>query len=114
MRLFLLRHGETAHNAGQVALGRQDVPLNETGLSQAEAAGEYLAGKPIVAIYSSPLQRATASSDTVRSLRPRAISATRRAHPSATTRSGRPTPWPGARLTDILGKSSSHIGTYLM
>lgn len=61
MRLFLLRHGETAHNAGQLALGREDVPLNERGVEQANLLGAALASEPITAIFSSPLQRATAT-----------------------------------------------------
>ncbi len=65
MRLLLIRHGETAHNAEQLALGREDVPLNERGLRQARALGEALAGAAqfgtIAALYSSPLQRATAT-----------------------------------------------------
>jgi probable phosphoglycerate mutase len=60
MHLLLIRHGETAHNAGRIALGRQDVPLNERGLAGAEAiARAYGNGAhDISAIYSSPLQRA--------------------------------------------------------
>ncbi len=61
MRLLLLRHGETAHNAGQMALGREDVPLNERGVEQADLLGASLASEPITAIYASPLQRATAT-----------------------------------------------------
>ncbi len=61
VRLLLLRHGETAHNAGQLALGREDVPLNERGVEQAKLLGVSLANEPITAIYSSPLQRATAT-----------------------------------------------------
>ena len=59
MRLLLLRHGETAHNARQVTLGREDVPLNQRGLQQADSLGTALCTEPIAAIYSSPLQRAT-------------------------------------------------------
>jgi len=61
MRLILLRHGETAHNAGSLALGREDVALNDVGLRQAERAAAYLAGQPIAAIFASPLQRAVAT-----------------------------------------------------
>jgi len=61
MRLLLIRHGETSHNASQIALGREDVPLNERGRLQADAIGAALGGEPITAIYSSPLQRATAT-----------------------------------------------------
>lgn len=61
MRLLLIRHGETSHNAGQIALGREDVPLNERGLRQADSIGAALQNEPITAIYSSPLQRAKAT-----------------------------------------------------
>ena len=61
MRLLLIRHGETAHNAGQMALGREDVPLNERGVEQADLLGDSLASEAITAIYSSPLQRAMAT-----------------------------------------------------
>ena len=64
MRLLLIRHGETDHNAERLALGREDVPLNERGQLQARALAEALAGASfgdITAVYSSPLQRATAT-----------------------------------------------------
>jgi broad specificity phosphatase PhoE len=63
MRLLLIRHGETDHNAEQIALGREDVPLNERGRQQAQAlaragrAGELPDGT-VAAVYSSPLERA--------------------------------------------------------
>lgn len=60
MQLLLIRHGETAHNAGRIALGRQDVPLNERGEAGARAiARAYGNGAyDVSTIYSSPLQRA--------------------------------------------------------
>lgn len=61
MRLLLIRHGETAHNAERLALGRQDVPLNERGQAQARAIAEAYVDSPngpIAAVYASPLQRA--------------------------------------------------------
>ena len=62
MRLLLFRHGETAHNAERLALGRQDVPLNERGRAQAQAiARKYGDGSGIAAVYASPLQRAVAT-----------------------------------------------------
>ena len=64
MRLLLIRHGETDHNAERLALGREDVPLNERGQRQARALGDSLVGASfgdITAVYSSPLQRATAT-----------------------------------------------------
>jgi broad specificity phosphatase PhoE len=56
--IFLVRHGRTAWNKEEIFRGRTDVPLDETGLKQAELAGEYFKGMEIHAIYSSPLSRA--------------------------------------------------------
>ena len=58
MRLFLVRHGETESNRLNLVLGRDDVPLNERGLWQAERVARALAREPLAAVYSSPLQRA--------------------------------------------------------
>jgi len=56
--LVILRHGETELNRDGVFRGRLDVPLNEHGREQAEAAAEALATVPVAAVYSSPLSRA--------------------------------------------------------
>jgi len=56
--IYLVRHGQTAWNKEEIFRGRSDIPLNETGLKEAELAGEYLKKKEIHAIYSSPLSRA--------------------------------------------------------
>ncbi len=56
--IYLIRHGQTAWNKEEIFRGRTDVPLDETGLRQAELAGEYFKGLKIHAIYSSPLARA--------------------------------------------------------
>ncbi len=58
MRLILVRHGETESNRERLALGREDVPLNERGRRQAAAVAASLAGVPVAAVYSSPLCRA--------------------------------------------------------
>lgn len=68
MRLLLIRHGETDHNADRVAMGRQDVPLNQRGLRQAQAlAGELRSGRfgPVAAVYASPLQRARSTAEAI-------------------------------------------------
>jgi broad specificity phosphatase PhoE len=64
-RIIIARHGETDWNVGEVFRGRLDVGLNETGLAQAEALGQHLAGMNVEAVYSSPLKRAL---DTARSV----------------------------------------------
>lgn len=57
VRLFLVRHGETEFNRRGLALGREDVPLNETGRRQAQLVARALAAEPLAAVYSSPLRR---------------------------------------------------------
>ena len=56
-RIFLLRHGQTAWNAEQRMQGQLDVPLDATGLWQAERVASALQGEPLAAIYCSDLQR---------------------------------------------------------
>ncbi len=58
MRLILVRHGQTALNEKKVFRGRLDIPLNETGIQQANAIAERLATFNVKSIYSSPLKRA--------------------------------------------------------
>jgi probable phosphoglycerate mutase len=55
---YFLRHGETETNRTGLVAGASDVALNATGWRQARAAAELLRQRNIVAIYSSPLQRA--------------------------------------------------------
>ena len=57
MRLLLIRHGETEWNHLNKVLGRTDIPLDETGLAQAEALGKRLSSERIDALYASPLSR---------------------------------------------------------
>ena len=57
MLLYLLRHGETDWNAERRIQGVSDIPLNEVGLSQAEAFVQLLAGRTVHAIYASPFRR---------------------------------------------------------
>jgi len=56
--IYLVRHGQTAWNKEEIFRGRTDIPLDETGLKQAELVGEYFRGMEIYTIYSSPLSRA--------------------------------------------------------
>jgi probable phosphoglycerate mutase len=55
---YFLRHGETDWNREHRLQGNIDVPLNATGLAQAQAAAALLAGLPIATIVASPLSRA--------------------------------------------------------
>ncbi|MEJ2733343.1 MAG: histidine phosphatase family protein [Anaerolineae bacterium] len=57
--IVLVRHGQTEWNQVERFRGRADVPLNETGLVQAEATARRIASEwQPVAVYSSPLSRA--------------------------------------------------------
>jgi broad specificity phosphatase PhoE len=53
-----LRHGQTDWNLQGRLQGHSDVPLNETGLSQANVAAEQLSGQGVELVISSPLIRA--------------------------------------------------------
>jgi len=55
--IFLFRHGETDVTHGYYT-GSSDPPLNARGREQAERIRDFLAGRDIAAIYSSPLRRA--------------------------------------------------------
>jgi probable phosphoglycerate mutase len=56
--VILVRHGESAGNAGGVITGTQDVPLTEAGRAQAERVAARLAGAGVDAVYASTLSRA--------------------------------------------------------
>lgn len=71
-RLILIRHGETVWNHDGRFTTRSDVPLSDTGFAQAEAAAAELAGTPIDRIYSSPLERARITAETVAAWQPHA------------------------------------------
>jgi len=57
-RLLLARHGQSVSNAVRRFQGVQDVALSELGARQAEALGRAIRRLPIVAVYTSPLERA--------------------------------------------------------
>ena len=57
MRLIMVRHGRTAWNKEERFRGRADLPLDDHGLRQAQAAADKLASCGAIAIFSSPLQR---------------------------------------------------------
>jgi broad specificity phosphatase PhoE len=64
--LILVRHGQTEWNRVERFRGRADVPLNETGMAQAEATGKRVAAawQP-AAVYSSPLSRAVKTAEAI-------------------------------------------------
>lgn len=65
MKLYSARHGQTDYNKEDLILGRTDLPLNSTGMAQAEefaAAVELLGDVDI--IIASPMKRAQATART--------------------------------------------------
>jgi len=57
-RFVLVRHGQTAWNRENRFRGREDLPLDETGIRQAQAAARTIAQRyRPAALYSSPLIR---------------------------------------------------------
>lgn len=65
LSLFLLRHGETSWNRESRYQGCKDIPLSQTGVVQAEEAARALAGRPLAAVYSSPLSRARQTAEAI-------------------------------------------------
>ena len=57
-QLVLIRHGQTDWNLEGRYQGQADIPLNATGLAQAEVLAEKLDGQAWAGLYSSNLQRA--------------------------------------------------------
>lgn len=56
--LIVFRHGETDWNREHRSMGKTDIPLNVTGLLQADRLAARLASEHLDACYSSPLMRA--------------------------------------------------------
>lgn len=58
--IYIIRHGQTEQNYRRLLTGRRDYRLNETGIRQAQEAGEWFRSRGIHfdLVYSSPLGRA--------------------------------------------------------
>ena len=63
--VILVRHGETPYNKAKRYQGHLDIPLNETGLKQAQLLAKSLKNYPIDVFISSPLKRAYVTTETV-------------------------------------------------
>lgn len=61
LKLYLVRHGESAWNQLHLYTGQQDIPLSELGQTQAARVADALADISFAEIYASPLQRAAAT-----------------------------------------------------
>ena len=63
MKIYIARHGQTDWNTQHKAQGRSDIPLNETGIKQAEALRDNIKDIKFTAVYASPLKRATKTAE---------------------------------------------------
>ena len=63
--IYIVRHGETDANLYNMIQGQTDVPLNESGLKQAELVGRRLRNFPFDVIYSSDLSRAAVTAKNI-------------------------------------------------
>jgi len=63
MKICLIRHGETDWNSLGKFQGREDIPLNRTGIEQIQKAANYLRKSKWDEIISSPLSRAKMSAE---------------------------------------------------
>ena len=73
--VILIRHGETDYNKSHRYQGALDIPLNETGLHQADLLAERLKNVPIDIFVSSPMERAYVTTEKVAALHGRQIDA---------------------------------------
>lgn len=58
IRVYLVRHGQTEWNTNKRAQGHTDIPLDEVGLSQAEAVGRLFSQASVGLVLASDLKRA--------------------------------------------------------
>ncbi len=65
MRLYLVRHGQTDWNLQKRAQGHTDIPLDETGLAQAQRVGQAFLDLPVQRILTSDLKRAYQTADAI-------------------------------------------------
>lgn len=64
MQIYVVRHGESVAN-DEDRVPERSTPLTQRGLGQANSVAEYLIGKRVEAIYSSPLERALQTSKSI-------------------------------------------------
>lgn len=65
MKLYLIRHGETAWNHLHKMQGQMDIPLNEYGIELAEKTAEGMKEIPFDRVFASPLVRAKKTAEII-------------------------------------------------
>ena len=103
LRLFLVRHGETADNIQMRYLGWRDEPLTEKGRQQADLAAAALASFPIRKIYTSPLMRAADTAARIQQACKASL------HVDSRLKEGSFGQWEGLRRDDVLQRGSPDV-----
>ena len=62
---YFVRHGQTDWNKEHKVMGQTDIPLNDTGIKQAQIVAQHIAHLDIVHIVSSPLKRTTQTAEII-------------------------------------------------
>lgn len=65
MKLYVVRHGQTDFNAGNLMQGSSDIPLNATGEAQARELAKTVKDMYFDAYYVSPLRRARQTAEII-------------------------------------------------
>jgi probable phosphoglycerate mutase len=65
MKLYLVRHGQTSWNQQGIAQGRKNIPLNLTGIQQAQELRDKLKAYHFDYCYASPLARARKTAEII-------------------------------------------------
>jgi broad specificity phosphatase PhoE len=65
VRVFVVRHGETAWSRERRFAGGRDISLSEGGRRQCEAVAQALAGTGVTAVWASPLERARLAAEII-------------------------------------------------
>lgn len=67
MKLYLVRHGQTDWNIGKQLQGIADIPLNQTGIEQAQELQKHIKERGLYFdyCYASPLQRARKTAEII-------------------------------------------------
>lgn len=65
MRLYLVRHAQTAWNLSERAQGHTDIPLDEMGLLQAERLAERFRGVALASVRTSDLTRSISTAEPI-------------------------------------------------
>ena len=99
LRLYIVRHGETAENVKMAYLGWRDEPLNATGHRQAACAAEALSSLPLRAVITSPLRR---TMDTAKSI---AVASETELREDERLREGSFGTWEGLTRSEVLDRS---------